>query len=199
MKTLALLAAAAITGISGLARAAEISECAKIDDDIVRLFCYDRAAGRPMPAAARTDPDSAEPPSGVAKPEPQAASGPDDTAAIGVIGPTRPEAGIEVEAAPDLPPKDPIDADAGAGSKGATAADRPAERVDARIVGAFQGWSPGTRFILDNGQVWEAVGASTHYSKSDAPAVTIRRDFLGQYLMSVEGVKSKALVRPVEP
>lgn len=72
------------------------------------------------------------------------------------------------------------------------------KRIDARIVGRFEGWSQGTKFVLDNGQVWESVGAGTHYSKADSPKVVIERDFVGQSLMSVEGVKSRALVRRVE-
>lgn len=72
------------------------------------------------------------------------------------------------------------------------------QRIEARIVGKFEGWSRGTRFKLDNGQTWESVGAGTHYSKSEAPAVVIERDFFGQNVMAVEGVKSKAVVQRVE-
>lgn len=139
------VAALALLGAINAAGAADVSECVPISDDVVRLFCYDRAAGRAVAAPA-----------------------------------------MELESA------------ASAAAEPEKAA-KPAKRIEARIVGPFAGWSAGTRFTLDNGQVWQAVGSGTHYSKSEAPAVVIERDFLGQNLMTVEGVKSRAIVKLVEP
>ncbi|MGQ0697249.1 MAG: hypothetical protein ACT4PZ_03290 [Panacagrimonas sp.] len=140
----------ALLAVSSSAQAADFSECVNIGDDVVRLFCYDRAAGRQAaPIAA--------------------------PAAAADVRKADTEAKTETE--PEAKPKN---------------------RVEARILGKFEGWSKGTRFKLDNGQTWEAVGAGTYYSVSESPAVVIERDFFGQHLMSVEGIKSKAIVSRVE-
>lgn len=72
---------------------------------------------------------------------------------------------------------------------------RPAFPLRSRLVGRFEGWSAGTRFVLENGETWQAVGASSYYGTAEAPAVVIERDFIGQYLMSFEGIATRALVR----
>lgn len=147
------LALALLCAAHAAAGAADVGECLPISDDVVRLFCYDRAAGRaPATRPPPATPDALQPAAAVApEPVPQ----PEKRA-------------------------------------------KAAKRIEARIAGRFEGWSPGTRFKLDNGEVWQAVGSGTHYSKSESPAVVIERDFLGQNLMSVEGVKSKAIVQRVD-
>lgn len=165
-------------GLVGNATAADLAECARIGDDIVRLFCYDRVAGRipaaPVPGAEMdaTGPSAAQAPSDAATPARASDS-------VQEAGP-----GPDPVATPKAPD--------------AAAQKSDSRRIEARIVGEFEGWSAGTRFELDNGQVWEATGPSTHYSTSQSPAVVIRRDFLGQHLMSIDGVDSKALVRRVD-
>ncbi|MGQ0618424.1 MAG: hypothetical protein ACT4QA_00680 [Panacagrimonas sp.] len=154
--------------VSGLAPAADPGECVSISDDVVRLFCYDRAAGRvtePVPSNAAGDPAETSKP---------VTPGPPPAPTIST--PTPEPAPAAVESAPQPNPR----------------------RIEARIVGRFEGWSSGTRFVLDNGQIWEVVGAGTHYSKAESPKVVIERDFIGQTLMSVEGIKSRALVRRVD-
>lgn len=166
---------ALLLALAGSAGAADLQECTRIDDDIVRLFCYDRAAGRPIPAAKNTPP--------VAGPTETDADAAESPGSGNAFGPAEVEAHLEVE----LP------------STGqATAAEKPVRKTESRIAGRFSGWSRGTRFTLENGEVWEAVGAGTHYSTAESPTVVIQRDLLGQYLMQVEGVKSKALVRRVD-
>lgn len=141
--------------LAGPSFAAELSECVTIKDDAVRLFCYDRAAGRaPADAVA---------------PVPQAATPSVDAETV-VVAPSAPAA--------ELP--------------------KPPKFTKSRIVGAFEGWSRGTRFKLENGQTWEAIGPGTHYSKRESPDVTIERTLIGQTLMSVEGVSTRAIVRQVE-
>lgn len=189
----ALVLAVASSGVA----AADLAECARINDDIVRLFCYDRAAGRPMPTLDESAAAAAgAQPAQTANPDPAE----DAKTSASVIDPAQVELEVETEVKPDLAASNAASrVEAKAESKTETVAkSEPAKRIEARILGEFQGWSPGTRFKLDNGEVWEAVGASTHYSKLDAPTVTIQRDFIGQHLMTVEGVKSKALVRRVE-
>ena len=143
--------------LAGGTQAADLAECRKIGDDAVRLFCYDRAAGRPAAASAETQTDASVPA--------QAAAEASATLTV---------------------PAEPVPSG------------KPETPIESRIVGKFEGWGPGTKFKLENGETWEAVGAGTHYSKSNAPKVVIERDFIGQNLMSVEGVKSRAIVRRVE-
>lgn len=140
----------------GSATAGDIAECMSIKDEAVRLFCYDRAAGRGSAAsAAEIAPaplDTGPPPTGEApSPEPKPAS-----------------------------VKSP-------------------ERIESRIVGRFSGWAQGTRFQLENGQTWEAVTV-TRFSAGpqDSPKVVIKRDFIGQYQLAVDGVKQRVVVRRVE-
>lgn len=159
--------------IGGAAHAAELKDCVDISDDVVRLFCYDRAVGRKADGARSDAAPVAELPKSV--PAEQAAPAPTVSAVTQESAPER-EPAPAAEPAPTPNPK----------------------RIEAHIVGRFEGWSTGTKFVLDNGQTWEAVGASTHYSKSESPKVVIERDFIGQHLMSVDGVKSRALVRRID-
>lgn len=160
-----VLGGLALLAYSTIPSAADLSECAGISDDVVRLFCYDRLAGRSQPSAPAR--------------EPAKAMAPPASTPAGPVEPAVPETAGPAPAEPAPTASDP-------------------KRIEARIVGRFEGWSKGTQFRLDNGQVWEAVGAGTHYSKLEAPKVVIERDFIGQHLMSIEGVKSRALVRRAE-
>src|SRR5688500_406687 len=59
--------------------------------------------------------------------------------------------------------------------------------IVSRIAGEFTGWSGGTQFTLENGQVWEqAEGTSMRGVSVDSPAVTIRPAFMGSWLLKVE-------------
>jgi hypothetical protein len=141
----------------GSAGAAEVADCLSIKDDAVRLFCYDRAAGRSSAASAAE-----------IAPAPLATSPP----------PTG-----------EAPSPDPRPATVAA-----------PERIESRIVGPFSGWAQGTRFTLENGQTWEAVTvARVSAARQESPKVVIRRDFIGQYQLAVDGVQPRVVVRRVEP
>jgi hypothetical protein len=74
------------------------------------------------------------------------------------------------------------------------------ERIESRITGAFSGWAQGTRFQLENGQTWETVTVSrVSVGRQDSPKVVIKRDFIGQYQLAVDGVQQRVVVRPVAP
>lgn len=134
-----------------VASAADLAECVGIKDDAVRLFCYDRAAGR--------TPTSMETSGSPAVASPTAAGVPAPAASVPAEAPTR---------------------------------------VESRIVGGFDGWRQGTKFKLENGQTWEAIGTSTFNTRTmDAPSVLLERDFIGQMKLSVDGVKPRAAVRIV--
>lgn len=91
------------------------------------------------------------------------------------------------EAAAATPPAAPV------------AAERPSrEPVEARVQGRFNGWSTGTRLVLDNGQVWQVIEGSLATSPSDSPAVRITRAISGAWYLQVEGRSPRAKVRRIE-
>lgn len=60
------------------------------------------------------------------------------------------------------------------------------ERIDARILGDFSGWSGQTVFMLDNGQVWhQRLPGKYRYSGPPNPAVVISKNFLGFYVLTI--------------
>lgn len=81
---------------------------------------------------------------------------------------------------------------------GALAARTP--EIEATLDGSFTGWSRGTRFRLDNGQVWETVSAERFrpVRPVDRPVVTIRRMAFGSFMLRVEGYNASVRVRRIE-
>ncbi len=79
----------------------------------------------------------------------------------------------------------------------ATPPDEPRE-IRARLVGTVEGWKRGTRFTLDNGQIWLCIDEREQYTRLDGVAVTIRRNFLGSYFLQVDGMNASARVRRVQ-
>jgi len=67
------------------------------------------------------------------------------------------------------------------------------DRVEARLVGDFTGWSGDTVFRLDNGQVWQQtrnyIRAYTLREAMHEPRVTISKGLFGSYDLRIEGVK----------
>ncbi len=81
----------------------------------------------------------------------------------------------------------------------------PVERVDrieARLVGDFTGWTGQTTFALDNGQVWQQTRnyIPDYQPREPIPQakVTITRSFAGSYKMRIEGVKRIVQVKRIE-
>jgi len=74
------------------------------------------------------------------------------------------------------------------------------EAISAHITGDFHGWSGGTRFTLDNGQVWEQIDDSVVTAgRVTNPKVTISRGLFNSYYMSVEGVSDTVQVKRISP
>lgn len=75
------------------------------------------------------------------------------------------------------------------------------EAIVSRIVGDFQGWSGGTRFVLANGQTWRVIDTPEFYvPKSKAvsgPAVAITPGVIGGWYLQVEGQSVRAKVQQV--
>ncbi len=60
--------------------------------------------------------------------------------------------------------------------------------IQGRIAGTFEGWTGGTQFQLDNGQLWQQTDSSYHYHSAYRPSVTITRTGNGGYMMTVDRV-----------
>lgn len=57
--------------------------------------------------------------------------------------------------------------------------------VTSRIVGEFNGWSGKTRFVLENGQVFEQRRRGRWKITLDNPEVHIRQNIMGAYEMEI--------------
>lgn len=104
---------------------------------------------------------------------PVAAAG---TPAARVEAPVQPEARFGL-AAPPKPAKD-----------------KGPKTIRSNVAGAFEGWSPGTRIELANGQVWRVTEGEAVLPQMNNPQVEISRGALGGYLMQVGGYASTARV-----
>lgn len=71
--------------------------------------------------------------------------------------------------------------------------------IEARIVGTVRRWERGTRFTLDNGQVWKATGDDSAFYPDlpENPAVVIRRGRLGAYWLELKDVGRKIKVQRI--
>jgi hypothetical protein len=89
-----------------------------------------------------------------------------------------------------------VPADFGLPPKAAVAPE--AQVLQSRIAGRFEGWGPGSKLRLANGQVWEVTDGSSVVYDLDAPEVSIRRGLLGSFFMEVTGVAATPRVRRVQ-
>ncbi|SFF65628.1 hypothetical protein SAMN04488120_11819 [Fontimonas thermophila] len=71
------------------------------------------------------------------------------------------------------------------------------DRIESRLTGPLNGWKKGTLFELENGQVWRCIDDREVYWVADRPKVTIRRGFMGNYWLKVEGLNTQARVRRI--
>ncbi len=72
--------------------------------------------------------------------------------------------------------------------------------ISSRLPGEFTGWSSGTVFRLENGQVWRSIDPDSRLAsvRLENPAVTIKRGFLGTWRLKVEGYNTTVKVERVE-
>lgn len=76
------------------------------------------------------------------------------------------------------------------------------DRIEARLVDTFNGWSGSTVFRLDNGQVWRQLKNNARPWKPREPMVeplvTIERSMFGGYRLRVDGVNRTVQVKRVD-
>ena len=72
----------------------------------------------------------------------------------------------------------------------------PDGAISSSISGEFRGWSQGSRFTLDNGQVWQVADSTARLRvKIEDPKVIIEPGALGAWFMKVEGYNARAAVK----
>lgn len=72
------------------------------------------------------------------------------------------------------------------------------DTIESRVDGRFDGWNPGTRIKLANGQMWEVVDSGRASYDLQAPAVRITRGLFGSYFLEISGVSATPRVRRVQ-
>jgi hypothetical protein len=78
---------------------------------------------------------------------------------------------------------------------------QPADQVatiETYISGRFEGWRPGARITLANGQVWQVTDDTSRYVVLDNPKVVVRRGLMGAFFLDIEGDNRSPRVRRVQ-
>ena len=70
--------------------------------------------------------------------------------------------------------------------------------IKAQIVGQVTTWSGDARFKLNNNQVWAQRGSERGSAKLSSPEVSIEKNFLGFYVMTLVPSGQKIRVKRVE-
>ena len=168
----------------------ELERCAQLQNTGVRLACYDAladvSASSPQQASsASVVDDSASSPQQVAPTSPTAAP------------PQTPSA--EAQSAAGQAPEH---------ESGQSLADRlfgmlPGgdeghNQLESRVVGEVRNPRQGTRFTLENGQVWQQVERTRRNYRATNPRVEIKEGFMNSYRMSLEGLNGRIRVRRVK-
>lgn len=72
------------------------------------------------------------------------------------------------------------------------------ELLESRLPGRFDGWLPGSRIRLANGQLWQISDGSEAAYRLQDPKVRITRGSMGSFFMQIDGVSQTPRVRRVE-
>jgi len=59
------------------------------------------------------------------------------------------------------------------------------ETMKSRVVGEFRGWYGDTLFRLENGQTWRQRLPGKWYYKADSPAVELKKNSMGYWVLRV--------------
>ncbi len=79
----------------------------------------------------------------------------------------------------------------------AAASAAASDTVSSNLIGEFRGWEKGTVLKLANGQSWEVRDDEPFVaSRSNAPAVTVKKGLIGGWRLTVAGYNEIAHVIP---
>lgn len=167
-------------------------KCARIANDVQRLSCYDRLAtelielghssldvasagsGSPATVAEQSEAAPASAAAGDSAPEAPSVSTGGGAAAVAAT-----EQGFGLERVEE-------------------AQDKDVKMIQSRYVGDFTGWDGKTTFPLENGQVWQQIESGRMAWNASNPMITIKRGFMGSYMLSVEGVNKTVRVKRIK-
>ena len=161
----------------------ELERCAQLQNAAVRLACYDALASASVSSGAGSF--AAE---GSVSPDGSVAA-----AAEAPAGTRLPETGDR--GAPET-------------ETGQSLADRifgllPGRdegdnQLESRVVGEIRNPRQGTRFTLENGQVWQQVDRTRRNYRATNPRAEIKEGFMNSYRMRLEGLNGRIRVRRVK-
>jgi hypothetical protein len=173
-----------IWATDSVASEAALRNCRTIADSAQRLACYDginlppqgasNGSAAPVPPSARgaqsgNSVQGATSASTASAPRPQAPT------------PAAPAAGDRAEFGLPARPTAPN-----------------IERIESRVKGRLVNWQQGTRFRLENGQVWQVTDDSRGWCECDNPRVIVSRGAFGTYFLEIEGKGNAPRVRRIE-
>ena len=72
------------------------------------------------------------------------------------------------------------------------------DRMESRVVGKVQDLPAGTRFTLENGQIWQTTEYTGGFYDLTNPKVVISRGALGSFFITFEGANATPRVRRVK-
>ena len=72
------------------------------------------------------------------------------------------------------------------------------DAVHSRITGEFSGWKGGTRFELENGQVWVQIDSKRLSVRETNPKVIIKPRMFGSWALKIEGYNSSCKVERIK-
>ena len=149
----------------------ELQRCAELENEQVRLACYDTLARISAEAVSEAHSEGV---GAAAPPEtPEAAASP------------APEQDSEKSLTDRffgmLPGSDDGD-----------------NKIKSRVVGEIEGLRRGKRFELENGQVWRQVDDTNRNYSATNPKVEIKEGFMSSYRMRLEGINARIRVRRVK-
>ncbi|MDE0129493.1 MAG: hypothetical protein OXQ86_08000 [Gammaproteobacteria bacterium] len=161
----------------------ELLRCAQLQDAQVRLACYDALAS--VSATAATAPSGASGSMTDDGSEAVAADAPDATRVPAAADQAAPEAesgqSLTDRLFGMLPGRDEGD-----------------NLLESRVVGEIRNPREGTRFTLENGQVWQQTDRTRRNYRATNPKVEIKEGFMNSYRMRLEGLNGRIRVRRVK-
>ena len=161
----------------------ELLRCAQLRDAQVRLACYDALAS--VSASAATAPAEANGRVTDDRSAPVVADAPDDNRVPTAGDQAAPEAesgqSLTDRLFGMLPGRDEGD-----------------NLLESRVVGEIRNPREGTRFTLENGQVWQQTDRTRRNYRATNPKVEIKEGFMNSYRMRLEGLNGRIRVRRVK-
>jgi len=70
--------------------------------------------------------------------------------------------------------------------------------IESHIPGRFEGWGPGSRIRLANGQVWRVIDGSRASYWMENPKVKVHRALFGTFMLEIVGAGNAPRVERVE-